>query len=154
MSEGEMECLLWEAVELKKVIIVRKNIWQRTGNGFLFALMVCVAIAVYVACPFVGVLLPLLPPVLLALLMWLYHALWRVELSMDRIVIKRLLRKSLTYSYSQISDLYSARSYTLREHIFLGFSDGKHIVIRSIDENAGSARKRLASRRSIRNSEK
>ena len=92
---------------MKKVIVVRKNKAQRTGNRVLLVIMICAAA---IACMFF----------------------------------------EKAYSYYQITDAYAAHSYTLHEHICLTFSDGKRIIIKSEDDNAGAARRKIQSHHSIR----
>ena len=135
---------------MKKVIVVRKNKAQRTGNWALLVSMVCGgAVACMLWSPYVETFLLFLPAMLPAFFIVLYFETWRISLGPNNITIKHMFHEK-TYSYYQITDAYAAHSYTLHEHVCLTFSDGKRIIIRSEDENAGVARRRIQSHRSIR----
>lgn len=136
---------------MKKVIVVRKNKAQRAGMWFLFAIMVCSAIAVCLLwSPSAQSFLLFFPIILPVFFMALYYEFWQVSLAPSAITTKRLFLGAKTYSYGQISDVYVAYSYTLHEHVCLSFSDGKRIRFRAEDENANIARRRIQSHHSIR----
>lgn len=136
---------------MKKMIVVRKSKSQRAGMWFLLVIMVCAAIAVCLLwSPFVQSFLLFLPIILPAFFMVLYDEIWQVSLAPSTITIKRLFFGTKTYSYVQISDAYTAYSYTLHEHICLSFTDGKKIRFRMEDENASIARREIQSHHSIR----
>lgn len=134
-----------------KKIVVRKNKSQRAGMWFLLVLMICAVIAVCFLCsPLDLSFLLFLPIILPAFFMVLYYEIWQVSLISNTITIKRLFFGTKTYSYVQISDAYTAYSYTLHEHICLSFNDGKKIIFRMEDENASIARREIQSHHSIR----
>lgn len=136
---------------MKKMIVVRKNKSQRAGMWFLFVIMVCAVIAVCLLwSPFVQSFLLFLPIILPVFFMVLYYEIWQVSLAPNTITIKRLFFGTKTYSFVQISDAYTAYSYTVHEHICLSFTDGKKIRFRMEDENASIARREIQSHHSIR----
>lgn len=135
---------------MKKVIVVRKNKAQRTGNRVLLVIMICAAaIACMFWAPFVQAFLLFFPAFLPMLVIVLYYETWRVSLGPNKITVKCMFFEK-AYSYYQITDAYAAHSYTLHEHICLTFSDGKRIIIKSEDDNAGAARRKIQSHHSIR----
>jgi len=79
----------------------------------------------------------------------LHYEKWRISFYDAKITIRKFGRTK-TYTYYQITDAYTAHSYTLHDHICLVFSDGKKLIIRSDDENSDYARRKIQSHRSIR----
>lgn len=136
---------------MKKVIVVKKNKAQRTGICVLLVIMVCAAV---IACmlwsPYVQTFLMFIPIILPMFFVLLYYETWQIFLGPDKITIKCMFYRARTYTYYEISDAYIAYSYTLHEHICLTFFDGKKIIIRLEDEDAGLARRRIQSHHSIR----
>jgi len=136
---------------MKKAIIARKKKSQRIGLLVLFLFMVCACIAVCVLWTTdILYFLLFLPGILSFFFVWLYYETWQITLATNQISIRRFW-KTRTYTYAQIAVLYTAVSYTLHDHICITFSDGKRIILRAEDENAGKARRCLQSHHSIRN---
>ena len=134
---------------MKKVIVVKHNSLQKLGFYIIATLLFIVAAVCLLYSK--SVLLALLLLIVYSPLVFviLHYERWRVSFDDAKITIREF-GHSKTYSYYQITDAYTAHSYTLHDHICLVFFDGKKLIIRSDDENSDYARRKIQSHRSIR----
>ena len=79
----------------------------------------------------------------------LYYETWQISFYHNSICFKLLL-SCRYYSYSQIVDVVSSRSYTDHDCLQLHFRNGQKLVFRMKDENAYQAKKRIIAYHSIR----
>lgn len=139
---------------MRKEIIVRKSSAQRHGLLIISLVFVCLSVlAIVLFYPLYHFGLISLLGSLPVLYILLYYERWRVSLCSKSITVRCLLRRTRSYTYSQLADGYIASSYTLHQHICLTFFDGRRLIIRAVDENAGKAIKMIQSHISLRNPE-
>jgi uncharacterized membrane protein YobD (UPF0266 family) len=137
---------------MKDTVIVRKNKGRRTGLRFFVVILILFLGILVLNAPgaYVDFAILCTPIVLSALALLAYFETWKLSLFPDKIIKQVLFITLFNFSYTQIKDVVASHSSTEYDHIRIVFLNGKQVLFRRDDDNAGMALTRLASHHSVR----
>ena len=136
---------------MQKTVLVRKNRGRKIGVRF-FSVSLIIFLGILIVCAqnahaqFATLCTPM---ALSSFVLLVYFETWKVSFSSDRVTKQVFFIIISSFPYSQIKDVVASYSSTEYDHIRIVPLNGKQIVFRMDDQNAGKALSIIASHHSV-----
>lgn len=135
---------------MRKAIVVRKNKGRRICVTIISVVLIAFLSLICTQKDYANLTIVCMPIVLALLVLTVYYDTWKLTLSSDEVSKQGFFTTTFQLPYSQISDILASFSSTEYDHVRIVFLNGKQVVFRRDDDNAGKAVTVLSSHHSIR----